>query len=532
MIHNPVLRGFNPDPSICRVGDVYYMAVSTFQWFPGVRIYQSKDLVCWEHAAYALTRESQLSMLGTPDSTGVWAPCLSYSDGLFYLIFTNVRNRCRAMDVTNYLVTAPAVTGPWSEPIELNHSGFDPSLFHDEDGRKWLVNMRWGVREGENPFSGILLQEYSETEKKLVGPCRNIFRGTNIGLTEAPHLYRRDGWYYLMTAEGGTGYNHAVTLARSRNLFGPYEVHPQNPVLTSHGTELTECLQKAGHGSLTDTPDGRWYLAHLCGRPAPETDRCIMGRETAIQAVEWHDDDWLYLSSGGNHPQMDVPVPGVQTETPMLTVQHDTFDEPVLNPEWNTLRIPASERLLSLTARPGWLRLFGRESPQSTYEQSLVARRVQNFCYTAETEMEFQPTSILQMAGLICYYNTRNSYYLRVSWDEDHEAYCVGVLANVNGDCSGSVPQKENLLFTQNGRIGLRVQAGPRSLQFSCRLPGTAEWTPVGPVYDASTLSDDFAFGSDFEFTGAFVGLCCQDSMYGGIPADFDAFSYVENAEK
>ena len=198
---NPILPGFFPDPSICRAGDDYYIASSTFQWFPGVKLHHSRDLIHWEPAGYALTIKSQLDMVGNDDNGGIWAPCLSYSAGLFYLIFTDAKTwEGPYKDAHNYLTTAPSIAGPWSEPIYLNSSGFDPSLFHDDDGRKWFVNMVWDHRKGKNPFGGILLQEYSPKEGKLFGPIKNIFKGTELGLVEGPHLYKKDGWYYLLTA--------------------------------------------------------------------------------------------------------------------------------------------------------------------------------------------------------------------------------------------------------------------------------------------------------------------------------------------
>lgn len=292
-INNPVLRGFNPDPSICRVGEDYYLATSTFEWFPGVQIHHSKDLAHWKLLTRPLTRVSQLNLLGDADSAGVWAPCLTHDGEKFHLIYTDVKGwsfNDAFKDTHNYLVTAEHIEGPWSEPIFLNSSGFDPSLFHDDDGKKWLLNMRWDHRPGRNPFSGILLQEYDSIQQKLVGESRVIFTGTPIGVTEGAHIYKKDGWYFLMTAEGGTTYQHAVTLARSRDLFGPYEVHPENPMLTADGhPELL--LQKAGHASLVETQHGEWYLAHLTGRPleGPEAEQrhCNLGRETALQRCEW-----------------------------------------------------------------------------------------------------------------------------------------------------------------------------------------------------------------------------------------------------
>jgi len=214
-IQNPILKGFNPDPSILRAGDDYYIATSTFEWYPGVQIHHSKDLKNWRLLTRPLRRAGQLNMLGDPDSCGIWAPCLSHDGEQFYLIYTDVKRYGRTSvggaagaslrDFHNYLVTAKTIDGEWSDPVYLNSSGFDPSLFHDDDGRKWLVNQLWDHRPGNNRFAGIVAQEYSPSERKLIGDRVNIFKGTSLGLTEAPHLYKRGGFYYLLTAEGGTG---------------------------------------------------------------------------------------------------------------------------------------------------------------------------------------------------------------------------------------------------------------------------------------------------------------------------------------
>ena len=269
MITNPILPGFNPDPSICRVGEDYFIATSTFEWYPGMQIHHSRDLADWTLVSRPLARADLLDMRGNPDSCGIWAPCLTYADGLFWLIYTDVKRLSGSFkDAPNYLTTAPSITGPWSDRVYLNSSGFDPSLFHAPDGRKYLVNMLWDHRQTGHgdQFAGIVLQEYSVAEKKLIGPVHNIFKGTDRKLTEAPHLYFRDGWYYLMTAEGGTGYDHAVTLARSRDLLGPYEVHPQKHVLTTAFAPDAP-LQRCGHADIVDTPAGETYMVHLCSRP-------------------------------------------------------------------------------------------------------------------------------------------------------------------------------------------------------------------------------------------------------------------------
>ena len=305
MITNPILPGFNPDPSICRVGEDYYIATSTFEWYPGVQIHHSRDLVNWTLVKRPLDRASQLDMRGNPDSCGIWAPCLSHADGLFWLVYTDVKRYSGFKDTHNYIVTAPSIDGPWSDPIHINSSGFDPSLFHDTDGRKYFMNMYWNQR-AEAPgghqvtpsFLGILLQEWDAQSGRLVGEPKNVFRGSYLGLVEGPHVFKRNGWYYMTLAEGGTGYNHAVTMARSRSIWGPYEMHPRVHLMTSKDTPDAP-LQRVGHGQYVETPDGEVYHTHLCSRPLPGTRLSPLGRETAIQKCVWRDDDWLWRSPPG-----------------------------------------------------------------------------------------------------------------------------------------------------------------------------------------------------------------------------------------
>ena len=248
-VSNPILPGFHPDPSILRVGNDYYIATSTFEWWPGVRIHHSRDLVNWNLAGHALTRPSQVDLRGTPPSGGVWAPALSHAGGLFWLVYSDVKsfNGC-AKDVRNYLVTSVDIAGPWSEPVPLNSSGFDPSLFHDDDGRKWLLNQVWDPRPDRRQFAGIALQEFSAVTGRLIGTPVNIFRGSSLGITEGPHLYKRDGNYYLVTAEGGTRFE-----VRSHTVLGdglivadatPIEAEPPVALTDAHRplAELLELL--------------------------------------------------------------------------------------------------------------------------------------------------------------------------------------------------------------------------------------------------------------------------------------------------
>ena len=521
-IRNPILPGFNPDPSILRVGRDYYIATSTFEWFPGVQIHHSRDLANWRLLTRPLVRRSQLDMLGNPDSGGIWAPCLSYADGVFHLIYTDVKSwKGNAYKIAhNYLVTAPSIEGPWSEPVYLNSSGFDPSLFHDDDGRKWFVNMLWDHRKRNNRFAGILLQEFCPRTKRLVGPVTNIFLGTERGLVEGPHLYKRDGWYYLLTAEGGTEYAHACTLARSRNLTGPYELHPETHLLTALGHPEAP-LRKTGHGSLVETPEGEWYLAHLCGRPI-DGKHCTLGRETAIQKCVWKDDGWLYLEHGGPLAAAEAPFPVGHAHAPFPAETWDgLFDRPELDAHFQSLRQPVSEDWLSLTERPGFLRLKGMEPTVSTFRQSLIARRVQAFDVSAETSVEFEPSTFQQMAGLIAYYDTENHCYLRISRDENLGRTLNIIVTDAGHSCEALA---DDVPIPDTGAVDLRLTMNRAELRFEYRLPGSP-WQPIGPVLNAAILSDDH---NHLGFTGAFVGICCQDITGSRLPADFTRFVYRE----
>ena len=526
-IKNPILPGFFPDPSICRVGEDYYIASSSFEWFPGVPIHHSRDLVNWRLIGHALTRKSQLDLRGVTDSGGVWAPSLSHADGKFWLVYTNVRNTGMGRpfkDLEIFLTTAPDILGPWSEPVELNSIGFDPSLFHDNDGRKWLVNLEWDFRKGRQRFAGIVVQEYDPRQRRLIGPQTKILEKKNI-LTEGPNLYHHDGWYYLMLAEGGTGWNHGVSMARSPNLLGPYELDPQASVLTSRDDAALP-LQKAGHGEIVQTPAGEWYLAHLASRPLVVGDqrRCVLGRETCLQRVEWRD-GWLRLADGGTKPQVNLPAPKDLPPKPWPALpERDHFDTEKLGAHWNLLRVPPDESWLSLSARPGWLRLRGRDSQHSLFDQSLIARRVQHFHFATETCLEFSPDNFTQSAGLICYYDTRTHYYLRVTRDE-LRGKILGLVQTDDGAYDELADSE--IAINDWKQVFLRAEVDHQQLQFSASPDGKL-WSNVGPVLDASKLSDDY--GAGLHFTGAMVGVCAQDIGGGMLNADFDYFDYCPKA--
>lgn len=532
MIQNPILPGFNPDPSICRVGDDYYIATSTFEWFPGVQIHHSRDLVNWTLVRRPLERASQLNMLGNPDSCGIWAPCLSYSDGLFWLVYTDTKRfEGSFKDAPNYIVTSPTIEGEWSDPVYVNSSGFDPSLFHDDDGRKWFVNQQWNHRpearhsKGHVAFDGIVMQEYDAKAGKLVGPVRNIYSGTPLGLVEGPHLFKRDGWYYLTCAEGGTGYMHAVTMARSRNIEGPYEDHPNLYVITSKDSPNAP-LQRAGHGQYVETPDGQFYHTHLCGRPLAPHRRCTLGRETSIQKVEWRD-GWLYLAEGGQVPSVEVPSPTGAVKNPEPTEIIRTFDEARLPMEFQWLRTPYPERIFSLTERPGFLRIFGRQSIGNWFEQGLVGRRQEHHSFRAETTLDFKAETYQHVAGLTHYYGRFKFHALGLSWDEELGASLI-ILSCPGAYPTGKLEYPIGMgVSVPEGVLDLAMEVRDNDLQFFWRKSGEGEWLPVGPVLDASVISDEGGgLNEHGSFTGAFAAMFAFDITGHGKPADFDGFTY------
>ncbi|GJM73577.1 hypothetical protein HMSSN036_57930 [Paenibacillus macerans] len=324
----------------------------------------------------------------------------------------------------------------------------------------------------------------------------------------------------MLTAEGGTKYEHAATMARAASIFGPYEVAPHNPLLTSFGhPELP--LQKAGHASLVETQAGEWYLAHLCARPTAER-YCTLGRETALQRCYWDENGWLRLDGGGNTPSVKVKAPNLPAHPFEIEAEKDDFDEPQLRIEWNTLRIPPDPSWLSLGERKGYLRLRGMESLSSWHRQSLVARRQQAHCCEAETELEFNPEHFQQMAGLILYYDTEDYVYLRITHLEE-TGRVLGIIQTVQGEYDEIL--EADVPLPDDGPVKLKAMVNREKLQFSY-APAGCEWKTVGPEINILHLSDDSA--NPLRFTGTFIGMCVQDLSGARKHADFNYFVYRE----
>ncbi len=532
MINNPVLTGFHPDPSICRVGDDFYIATSTFEWFPGVRIYHSRDLANWHLVGSALDRVSQLDMRGCQNSGGVWAPCLTHADGRFWLLYTNVRHHAAGVviDTPNYLVTAERIEGPWSEPVFLNSNGFDPSLFHDDDGRKYVVEMQMGEAATARRFDGILIQEYDAAAGRLLGDPVKIWEGSPIGITEGPHILKKDGWYYLITAEGGTSVRHAISVCRSRSLYGPYELHPQNPILTAYQKEHLK-LWSTGHGCFVDTPRGEWFTVHLCHRPLQRPGRMVLdreenksvplGRETCIQKLRWDADGWPRLAHGDNSPRdtVEVDLPAHPRPAEPGRVE---FVGPALPPVFQTLREPPDASWLSFTRRPGWLSLRGRDSLASTFDQSLVARRLQHHNASAETLLSFSPRNFKQAAGLIAYYDRFHYHYLRVTGAGPGRAK-LGVYSSENTKVSRHEVAEFPVEAAAAG-VRLRMEMLGVELRFAYALGAAGAWQLVDRVFESTVCGDWVSPHSSF--TGTFWGVCCQDMATRDAWAEFGFLDY------
>lgn len=544
-VKNPILRGFYPDPSIIRVGDDYYIANSTFEWWPGVSLHHSKDLVHWEKLPSPLNRQSQLDLRGVGASQGIWAPCLTYDNGIFYLVYTVVKSfYCNMYDTANFLVTATDILGPWSEPTPLNNFGFDPSLFHDDDGRKYMVSMVTDHRVPKKYAGRLVLQEYDPQEKKMVGPVREIFCADKVYL-EGPHIFKRKDWYYLFAADTGTGEGHGQSILRSKNVWGPYEWYEKNSILTAreHPDFL---LQKSGHCDLVETQNGDWYAVHLCGRALENRNpadarrfagdrRYPIGRETSIQKMKWTDDDWLVLANGTTLPDLETEISDALVPEKFRNCEQsyepdnsmfDDFDDPNgLSVCYQTLRQPLTPGYYSLTERPGYLRLRGHEGLSSKFEQSLIARRWEEFCFEAETCVEFEPDVFKQMAGLILMYDQDNYFYLHVTFDEEL-GKCITLLTAENKKYQYPV----GYLPIEVGKpVRLKATVDHDKAQFFYAV-GDEDYQTIGPVLDASILSDEAC--NEGWFTGAMVGICCQDLTGFKKEADFDWFSYQNKKKK
>lgn len=509
-IHNPILPGFYPDPSICRVGEDYYLINSTFEFFPGLPIFHSRDLAHWRQIGHVLTRPSQLDLDGVRASGGLYAPTLRYHQGTFYVINTMIDGGARS---GNFIVTAPDILGPWSEPHWLEDApGIDPSLLFDDDGRVWYVGNRH-----VDSYPGhceIWLQELDLERWQLVGKKQVLWDGAlkRAQWAEGPHIYKINGMYYLLIAEGGTGHEHAVTIARSSTITGPYEPNPCNPILTHRHLGRGYPIVGTGHADLVETPAGEWFLVCLAMRPY-DGYFYNLGRETFLAPVAW-EDGWPVVNPGVGKIEFETRGPSLQAHPWPIPPACDSFEAAELDLCWNFLRTPRSP-FYSLSERPGFLRLRLRpETLADRANPSFIGRRQQHIRFTARTAMEFHPKGRNECAGLVLLQN--DSYHFRLTLTRDPEP-CVQLVERRAG-----VEKLIAHAALNAERVYLKVEAAGQRYSFYA-ADQVESWIELAHDMDGRILSTPVAGG----FTGAYLGMyASSNGTESDNYADFDWFEY------
>jgi alpha-N-arabinofuranosidase len=523
---NPIISGFYPDPSICRVGDDYYTVHSSFEYFPGVPIFHSKDLVHWGQIGYCLTSKSQLNLEHARASGGIYAPTLRYHNGTFYMITTLVDAG------GNFFVTATNPAGPWSEPVWVDRSGMDPSLLFDDDGKVYYTR-----HEGQG--DGYIAQaEIDIKTGKLTEPVKKIWGGAGGVWVEGPHLYKINGKYFLMVSEGGTSYDHRVTVARSDSPWGPFESDTNNPILT-HRFLYNHPIQVTGHADLVETPhDWRlicispgkgnrwvsvetphsWWLVCLGVRPQGGRYHHI-GRETFLAPVAFNKEGWPVVNE--NKPiELTMPAPKLpEYKWPKLPTKDD-FKSKTLALEWNYLRNPV-ESEYSLTERHGFLRLYGSDVNMSDQDSpAFVGRRQTDFDCVASTRVEFNPNSENEEAGLVVRGNDRHHYDIAVTLKDGKRQVSFRKVFK------GNLVEPVKYTEIQNGPVVLTVKAAPLSYEFFCQSKsGKPVSLGTAPTKDLSVEAIGFDYGMCF--TGVYFGMYATgNGKKCTRPADFDWFEY------
>ena len=511
---NPILSGCYPDPSICRVGENYYLVTSTFEYFPGLPIFHSRDLTHWTQIGHVLDRASQLDLDEIRPSGGLYAPTIRYHKGSFYVVNTLVDGKRRS---GNFLVTATQPQGPWSEPHWLEDSdGFDPSLFFDDDGSVWFTANRLNEIGYYTGHTEIYLREIDVWNKKFVGKEIILWDGAVKGAVwaEASHIYKANGYYYLLVSEGGTAHHHAVTIARSKKITGPYEPNRGNPILTHRHLGLDYPIVGTGHADLVETQNGELWLVLLAMRPYGGY-YYNLGRETFLAPARW-EEDWLIISPGTGRVESEYLSPNLPEYVFEASPPRDDFDHTTLAYHWNFLRTPR-EDFYSLTERPGFLRL--RLRPQKLSEQtnpSFVGRRQQHIDFTAQTEFEFTPQSNNECAGLALLQN-KDFYYLFVVTRTTETV--VRLIKRSHGEAKTLAERPISTdIYT------LKVTAHEQDYSFYFSMNN--QWHRLAENVDGRILSTPVAGG----FVGAYIAMYASSNDQPSTNfADFDWFEYSKD---
>ena len=503
---NPILAGFYPDPSICRVGADYYLVNSTFAYFPSIPVFHSRDLVNWTQLGHVIDRPTQLNYGQAGVTRGLFAPSINYHDGIFYVLCTMVDGG------GNFLVTATNPAGPWSDPIWLGFDGIDPSLCFDDGGRAWLVNN--GNPPDNRPLyqghRAIWIQEFDVPSRKLIGP-RSIIVNGGVDLSqkpvwiEGPHLFQRNGWYYLCCAEGGTSTAHSQVILRSRSPTGPFVPWAKNPILTQRDLDGTAPLAVTctGHAELVIGPDDNWWSVFLGCRPFAGK-YWTTGRETFLLPVTWTDDGWPRILPPGVRVPYAVNAPKVATpdSAPFpLTgnfTWRDNFSAPRLAPQWFMLR-PPTESWWHLGPPIGHLTLTPRaETLSGKGNPSMLARRLQHSRFDATVALRVPGVPGVS-TGLVAFQNETHYYYLGV---RRTAAGLYLFLERANGTAPEQVISKK---ITETPELQLRITGEETALSFSY-ADGSGSWKTLVANADVTPITVQAA-GGGLHFTGAVLGL-------------------------
>jgi len=501
---NPILAGFYPDPSICRVGDDYYLINSTFSYYPGIPVFHSRDLVNWTQIGHAIDRPTQLNFDGLGVTRGLFAPAISHHNGTFYIVCTLIDGG------GNFLITAQNPAGPWSDPVWLNFDGIDPSLCFTDDGRAWMVN-NGNPPDNKPLYQGhraIWIQEFDLKARKLVGPRSIIVNGgadisTKPVWIEGPHLYQRGEWYYLCCAEGGTSVQHSQVILRSRQPTGPYEPWSGNPILTQRDLDgsVPGAVTCTGHADLVEGPGGDWWAVFLACRPLPGGS-WTTGRETFLLPVTWTADGWPRILPAGARVPALVSSPGKAVLRPSTLsgnfTWRDDFATTKLAQEWLMLRQP-TETWWQFNPAKGHLNLVPREATLSGKKNpAFLARRVQHESFTASTQLAV-PAQGKGSAGLAAFQSeTQHFYFATRSTETETQIF----LERVHG---GIVEIAAQATLPRATALRLRLVAEGTKLSFDYATPEGAWQTLAGQV-DYAPLTVQAA-GGGMHFTGAVVGI-------------------------
>jgi xylan 1,4-beta-xylosidase len=505
---NPVLAGFFPDPSVCRVGDDYYLVNSTFGYFPGLPIFHSRDLVNWRPIGHAINRPSQLNYRGIGVSQGLFAPSIEHHKGVFYLVCTMIGG------TGNFVITAKDPAGPWSDPVWLDVPGIDPSLFFDDDGRAWLVH-NGDAPENKPLYQGhraVWLREFDPATQRIIGePVLLVNGGVDIATKpvwiEGPHLFKKDGWYYLTCAEGGTGTDHSQVILRSRSVTGPFTPWSGNPILTQRGLDATApgAITCTGHADLVIGPDGNWWSVFLGCRPFAEGKLFTTGRETFLLPVTWTADGWPVILPKGERVPLIAPGPASVAPKAIAPLNGDftwteDFKHPVLDPLWVTLRTPNDKPDWRVDTAAGQLLLTpGNATLAGTEHPALLARRVQHARFAATGVLKLAPEPGVA-AGLTFFQNEKHHYFLAAERTKDGSVNIFVELAD------GGAPTVIHRAPAPKGdRLWLRMLAEGNTLTLFWSANGT-KWESFAPPAGVRPVTVEAA-GGGIHFTGAVVGL-------------------------